>query len=313
MPRSIYLVLFSLFSLVFTTQSLANESYQIALGAYYSKIDREDGLEGGDTQAIDLIAYAESFETDGSLAITSDAFYQRISGFQLANSKTEFSDLGASLGGRIAKSYESDVTMMSLFLAREDLDVWANLSYTRFGDTDVSFNSGDDVSVDLDPEIRLVVGWFLVTKTSVSALVGQGDEYDVYGIGGRHVLPLGEYGSLEGALSWERIKEDDNDPEVVNNTIRNLDVDSERIDEYAVSLRYMPFAYFSVGGLYSWTEYDATDAKAKWLGLDMEYCVSGRLCLGFQYMTLDWNVTRDTAQEVFRVDNLSSASVRYWF
>ncbi len=276
---NISLVIFFICSIFLSLSVSADSSYQFSLSAYGADVEYDWSGEG-EAYGLSAAAYIEPIKLDGFVPYTLAPYYSRTSGLFLGTSKSRVTDLNVIAGGRILKKFDGHTSNIGLRLAKEDLPLWLEFGYTRVGTSTVEFTSGKG-GADRRYIKNMAVGWFINKNLSLYGFK-EDDLVDSSGLGLLYLYNTKHFGFVEVGFQYTEIDSEHVDLEVVNGTIRNANVISEKEEIKAFSLTYYPTVKAEIGVRYELLDYNY-DAHGNYLTINAGYFISSKLRLGISY------------------------------
>jgi len=269
----------------YSTSVLADSSYQFSLGASGSEIDYGDGE--GEAYSLSVAAYLDPITLDGSVPYNVSPFYSRTSGLFLGSSKYRVTGLNAVRGSSVLKKYDGHSSYAGLRLANDNVPFWFDFDYTRIGTSKYNFSSGTR-GISYRRYIQsYTAGMFIGKALSVYGFY-EDDDIDSYGVGMRYLQNLASLGFVETGFQYTEIDTERTDLEVVNGTIRNLDVQVKKENIKSFSLRYFPIVEAEIGLKYQRQDHNY-DARGNYWHINAGYFITSNLRLGIGYSHMDYN------------------------
>jgi len=273
------------FSISFSV--MAASSYQFSLGGSASQFD----ILEGESYSLGVAAYIKPVELDGSLPYDSAAFYTRTSGLFLGAVKTRFTDLNiVRSGAGVMKKQESSFKYVGARLAQADFPLWLGLNYRDFDSTTMYFTNGNMINTGDTDSKRFTLGAFLTDHVSMHAFYEDANQ-NAYGSGVDALFDLDAFGFIGAGFEYKKVKAERIALQVVNGSVRNLDVNKYNNEVWAASLSYYPSAKSELNWEYAFLEDGARDVHDKFYSVSASYYFFEKLRIGLTYTDYNYDNT----------------------
>jgi len=267
----------------FTSTAFADSSYQFSLGASGSEIDYSVGE--GEAYSLSAAAYLEPIKLDGSVPYKVAPFYSHTTGLFLGTSKHRVTDLNSVRGGRLLKKFDGHKSHAGLRLANEDVPFWFEFDYSRMGTSTLNFSDGSWATSYRRYIKNYTAGMFIGKALSFYGFYGD-DVTDSYGAGVRYLYTMAHLGFVEAGFQYTEIDTERIDLEVVNATVKKVNVLSVNEDNKSFSLSYFPVVEAEIGLKYQRQDYNY-GAHGNYWHINTGYFVTSNLRLGINYSHMD--------------------------
>lgn len=280
------LSIFFLISLAITALNVsAEQSYSYRLLPQYQTLSFEGEGEGdgdGEVKSLSAAVYFEPVNQTAPYPYASSAHYQRAGFASLSYADIGVDGLDMVRGGRVLKAFEFEERLLAVHLAEAKSPLWLSLAYYSPSDIEFTFTS-QDLSLDRDDVWSVQLGNYLDDFTSVGIGYQKGDS-KAWSLEARQLIPFSEGQFFELYAFYQKLKSDDVEIEMVNNTIRNAAGVELNRDSWALGLSYSPVRSLSFSYRYQRDELDQDkDQKVQYFSL--QYWPLSSLSLSAQYET----------------------------
>ena len=269
----------------FSTSVVADESYQFSLDGSGAEIDYSSAE--GEAYSLSAAAYLYPIKLDGSVPFNVPPFYSRTSGLFFGTSKHRVTDLRTVRGSRVLNKFDGHRSYGSLRLATENTPFWFEFDYSRIGTSTLNFSDGGWATSYRRYIKNYTAGMFIGKALSFYGFY-EDDVTDSYGAGVRYLYTMAHLGFVEAGFQYTEIDTERIDLEVVNATVKKVNVLSVNEDNKSFSLSYFPVVEAEIGLKYQRQDHNY-DARGNYWHINAGYFITSNLRLGIGYSHMDYN------------------------
>ena len=265
-----------------TVKALANSEHQFSLNLSQGQVDY---LEGDASYTrLNASVYFSPLKKSDALPYSRTAFYSRTGSVSISASKTKWDDMQAVIGAKLLETGEAKNYSISTFLAHSDIPVWARVEYLYIDHSTWYFSDESKFESETDSVKAIALGAYLLDDLSMHGLFAKQDD-KTYGMGLSKLFKLSSYGFIETRLAWSitKRKNEDEYVDIINNTVRNLNISAQPEKNRSIQLSYFPLPETRLSFSYQQIDYDKYDWNDRYYTYSLEHYLSDQINLTLSY------------------------------